>query len=111
MNALVLANFPVAAVVFLAMVGIPLWMTFKYRESAPDYAEARAHFRAKAGLQVHGNVNATPAAGLSTARQHAAARTTVPGRRHADPQYRNAPQPGTRVHAPAEQRTDTPAAQ
>lgn len=48
MNALVLANFPLAILVILAVVGIPLWMTFKRPESAPDYAGARAYFRAKA---------------------------------------------------------------
>ncbi len=109
MNALVLANFPLAALIFLAIVGIPLWMTFKRRESTPDYAEARAHYRTKAGLRVHGDSSATTAAGLSTARQHAAAGTSVPGRRHAAPQYSNAPQPGTRVHTAAGQRTGAPA--
>jgi hypothetical protein len=47
-NALVLANFPLAVLVILAIVGIPLWMTLKRPESAPDYAGAQAYFRAKA---------------------------------------------------------------
>jgi hypothetical protein len=47
-NALVLANFPLAALVMLAIVGIPLWMIFKRPVTAPDYADARAYFRAKA---------------------------------------------------------------
>jgi hypothetical protein len=46
-NALVLANFPLAILVILAIVGIPLWMTFKRPETAPDYSQARAHFAAK----------------------------------------------------------------
>ena len=63
MNALVLANFPMAILVILAIVGIPLWMTFKRPETAPDYAEARAHFGAQAGLR------AVPA--YATDRSHA----------------------------------------
>jgi hypothetical protein len=70
-NALVLANFPLAILVILAIVGIPLWMTFKRPETAPDYAEARAHFGAKAGLR------AVPA--YATARSHAD-RATQPTR-------------------------------
>ena len=63
MNALVLANFPMAILVILAIVGIPLWMTFKRPETAPDYAEARAHLGAKPGLR------AVPA--YATVRSHA----------------------------------------
>ncbi len=63
MNALVLANFPMAILVILAIVGIPLWMTFKRPETAPDYAEARTYFGAKAGLR------AVPA--YATAHSHA----------------------------------------
>jgi len=50
-NALVLANFPLAILVMLAIVGIPLWMTFKHPETAPDYSEARAYLGAKTGLR------------------------------------------------------------
>ncbi|MCW2908260.1 MAG: hypothetical protein JWL68_3049 [Actinomycetia bacterium] len=41
MSALVLANFPIAALIFAAMVGIPLWLTFKRPDRAPRFAQAR----------------------------------------------------------------------
>ena len=78
MSTLVLANFPIAFLIFAAIVGIPLWMTFKRPDQAPRYGQAV-------------RVEATPASAsrttgrLSAARQHAAARTPVPGRRHAAP--------------------------
>ena len=43
----VLANWPIALVVVLIIVGVPLWLTFRRRHLAPDYREARTHFRAK----------------------------------------------------------------
>ncbi len=54
----------------------------------PDYAEARAHFGAKAATEAHTSdfVPTTKVAafdGLTVARQHLAPRTMVPGRRHA----------------------------
>ena len=64
MNALVLANFPLAILVILAIVGIPLWMTFKRPESAPDFAEARAYLGAQAR---------PVRTGLTPVRQHALA--------------------------------------
>jgi hypothetical protein len=73
---LVLANFPIAFLIFAAIVGIPLWLTFKRPDRAPGYARGRAPQTAPV-------LAATD--GLSTVRQHAAARTTVPGRRHAAP--------------------------
>jgi hypothetical protein len=77
-NALILANFPVAILVVLAIVGIPLWMTFKRPESAPDYAGARAYLRARASR----DRTAAPAArtartGLAPVPQHAAAWTST----------------------------------
>ena len=80
MNTLVLANFPLAVLVILAIVGIPLWMTFKRPETAPDYSEARAYFGAKASrvraLAAVGEpvrAGLTPArAGLTSAGQHTA---------------------------------------
>src|SRR5579862_4551374 len=78
MNALVLANFPIAALIFAAMVGIPLWLTFNRPDRAPRYRQA-------ASMAPAGVASARPVAGpqLSLARQHAAARTAVPGRQHA----------------------------
>ena len=96
MSTLVLANFPIAFLIFAAIVGIPLWMTFKRPDKAPQYGQGAVR------------VEATPAsasrtAGLSTARQHAAARTPVPGRRHA------APSRPLRSHAAQEQHDRIPA--
>lgn len=84
MTPLVWANFPPAALIFLAIAGIPLWMTFKRRDKHPDYSEAREHSRAK---EQRAHVTAVAAGrpapnGMTTARQHAAARTPVPGRKH-----------------------------
>ena len=75
MNALVLANFPLAILVMLAIVGIPLWMTFKRPETAPDYSEARAYLGAKAS-RVLAAVGEPARAGLTPARQHAATHAT-----------------------------------
>ncbi len=78
MNALVLANFPIAALLFAAIVGIPLWLTLKRPDRAPRYRQA-------ATTEPATIASARPAAAprLSMARQHAAARTAVPGRQHA----------------------------
>ncbi len=47
MNGVIVANWPIALLIVLAIVGIPLWMTLRHRHAAPDYREARAHDRAK----------------------------------------------------------------
>lgn len=101
MTPLVWVNFPLAVLAFLAIVGIPLWMTFRRRETAPDYTEARAHFRAKADSPYAGTAADRPArTGRPAARQPAGSRPMAPGRRHSGAQ--DAP----RVHAPgADQRT------
>jgi len=85
---IVIANFPIIALIVAAMIGIPLWITFKHPHGHPDYSEARAHFRAKAAAEAHTSdfVPTTKVAafdGLTVARQHLAPRTMVPGRRHA----------------------------
>jgi hypothetical protein len=73
-SALVLANFPIAALIFAAMVGIPLWLTFKRPDKAPQFSAATSS-------------NTTyRAAGPATARKHVAAHTPVPGRVHATAQ-------------------------
>jgi hypothetical protein len=43
MNALVLANFSIAFLIFAAVVGIPLWLTFKRPDRAPQVSAARLH--------------------------------------------------------------------
>ena len=88
MTGIVIANFPIIALIVAAMIGIPLWITFRHPHTQPDYSEARAHFRAKAAEQAHTSdfVPTTRVAafdGLTVARQHLAPRTLVPGRRHA----------------------------
>ncbi len=78
MTTLVLANFPLAFLIFTAVVGIPLWLTFKRPDKAPGYT--RSHAAQTAPMAATGT-----AGGLTTAREHADARTAVPGRRHAVP--------------------------
>jgi hypothetical protein len=66
MTSLVWLNIPLAVLVILAIVGIPTWLTFKRPEKGPDYADARAHFRARAArargqaVTVGGRVLADP---------------------------------------------------
>jgi hypothetical protein len=96
---IVIANFPIIALIVAGIVGIPLWMTFKHPHAHPDYSEARAHFAAKAAAEAHTS-DFVPSAsskvpaihGLTVARQHLAPRSTVPGRRHGT-------QPAARTHA------------
>jgi hypothetical protein len=86
-------NVPLVVLVFLAIVGIPMWLTFNRPERHPDYAEARAHFRAKERRgQISSEAARRSAPGLAAARQHATAVAAVPGRRH------SAPGAGRRVH-------------
>ena len=47
MNGVIVANWPIALLIVLAIVGIPLWMTLRHRHASPDYREARAHDRAR----------------------------------------------------------------
>jgi hypothetical protein len=95
---IVIANFPIIALIVAAMVGIPLWITFRHPQTQPDYSEARAHYRAKAAAEAHTSdfVPTTKVAafdGLTVARQHLAPHTLVPGRRHATAR------PSVRTHA------------
>jgi hypothetical protein len=105
MNALVLANFPVAALIFAAIVGIPLWLTFKHPDRALRDTGARAYSGAAAVPVQAAPARARQAAGprvstrLSTGRQHMAARTAVPGRR---------PAAAARTARPAAQQARTP---
>ena len=89
MSALVLANFPIAALIFAAMVGIPLWLTFKRPDRAPAYGRVTPRANVPSG-----------AAGPGTARKHVAAHTPVPGRMHATAQRT------ARRHETAAQRDD-----
>jgi hypothetical protein len=106
MNALVLANFPVAALIFAAVVAIPLWLTFKRPDRALRDTGARAYSGAAAVPAQAAAAPARRAAGprvstsLSMGRQHMAARTAVPGRLHAA---------AARTARPAAQQARTPA--
>ena len=86
-------NVLLMVLVFLAIVGIPMWLTFNRPERQPDYTEARAHFRAK---ERRGRISAEAARrsapGLAAARQHATGSAAIPGRRHSGPRQ------GRRVH-------------
>ena len=104
MTGAVIANFPIAALIFLGIVGVPLWMTFKHPQRQPDYSEARAYYRAKAAAEpyVSDFVPTTRVAavdGLTVARQHLAPRRAVPGRRHATGPAVRAHTPGTRTQS------------
>ncbi len=48
MNGTVTANWPIALLIILVIVGVPLWMTLRRRHARPDYRDARAHYQAKA---------------------------------------------------------------
>ena len=89
MTGLVWLNVPLVVLVFLAIVGIPMWLTFKRPERQPDYTEARAHFRA---MERRGRISTEAARrsapGLAAARQHATAAAAIPGRRHSGPARR-----------------------
>jgi hypothetical protein len=105
MTSLVWLNIPLAVLVILAIVGIPLWMTFRYPERHPDYAEARAHFRTKAArargeaVTVGGHVLAGPERRRT---RPGTIRPSVPGRRHSGaPAATRAHAPGTDQHTRA----------
>ena len=47
MNGAIIAIWPIALLIAAAVVGVPLWMTVRHRHAAPDYRQARAHYRAR----------------------------------------------------------------
>jgi hypothetical protein len=85
MTSLVWLTIPLAVLVILAIVGVPLWMTLRRPERHPDYAEARTHFRTKAArakgeaVTVGEHVLAGPERRRTSP---GTIRPTVPGRRH-----------------------------
>jgi hypothetical protein len=100
----VIANFPIIAVIVAAMVGVPLWITFKHPQRQPDYAEARVYFQDKEAAEPHVSefVPSAPVAavdGLTVARRHLAPYRVVPGRRHAT-------EPTVRTHTRTGQPTE-----
>ena len=50
MSALLWVNVTLGVPFLLVWVGIPLWMTFKHPQTAPDFSAARAYLNAKAAL-------------------------------------------------------------
>lgn len=85
MTSLVWLSIPLAVLVILAIVGIPLWMSFRRPERHPDYGEALAHFRTKAArakgeaVTVGGHVLAGPERRRT---RPGTIRPSAPGRRH-----------------------------
>ena len=47
MSGAVIANWPIALVIIVAIVGVPLWLTFRRKHVRPDYRDAHAHYEAK----------------------------------------------------------------
>jgi hypothetical protein len=50
MTAVVWANVLLAIPFLIALIGIPLWMTFRRPHTGPDHSQARTYLRAKAAL-------------------------------------------------------------
>lgn len=46
MSGVVIANWPIAVLIIAAIVGVPLWLTFRRRHVTPDYRDAHAHYQA-----------------------------------------------------------------
>lgn len=44
----VIANWPIALLIIVLIVCVPLWLTFRRKHVRPDYRDARAHYQAKA---------------------------------------------------------------
>ncbi len=50
MTTVVWANILLAIPFLIAVIGIPLWMTFKRPQTGPDHAEARTYLRTRVTL-------------------------------------------------------------
>ena len=91
MTGVIIAIWPIALLIVLAIVAIPLWMTFRHRHAAPDYREARSRYPARGapgGEPVSDFVPASPAAavdGLTIVRRTRTADDddlAIPAQRH-----------------------------
>jgi hypothetical protein len=87
MNGAMIAIWPIALLIVLAIVGVPLWMTLRHRHARPDYREARAHYRAKEAATTSDFVPTEPVAavdGLTIVRKTGTADddVAVPAQRH-----------------------------
>ena len=47
MTGAVIANWPIALLIIVAIVGVPLWLTFRRKHVRPNYHDAHAHYAAK----------------------------------------------------------------
>lgn len=84
MTPLVWANFPLALAFVLAIVGIPLWMTFKRPSKPADHSQANAYLAAKAAPEGGQAQDAGPAAsGTRVLTRRAVRPGEVPARRRA----------------------------
>ena len=50
MSAVVWANILLTLPFLIAVIGLPLWLTFHRPETAPDHAQARAYLRTRSGV-------------------------------------------------------------
>ena len=50
MSAVVWANILLTLPFLAAFIGLPLWLTFRRPETAPDHTEARAHLRTRSAF-------------------------------------------------------------
>jgi hypothetical protein len=50
MSAVVWANILLTLPFLAAFIGVPLWLTIRRPETAPDHAEARAYLRARSAF-------------------------------------------------------------
>jgi len=50
MTAVVWANILLAVPFLIAFIGVPMWLTFRRPNTAPDHTQARAYLRAKAAV-------------------------------------------------------------
>jgi hypothetical protein len=68
MTGVIMALWPIAPLIVLAIVAIPLWMTFRHRAAAaPDYREALSRYRARRAAPGAGPASDPGPAGPSTA--------------------------------------------
>ena len=59
MTAVIWANVLLAIPFLIAVIGVPLWMTFKRPQTVPDHSQAHAYLRSKAAFAEAGAVTPT----------------------------------------------------
>jgi hypothetical protein len=87
MTGAIIALWPIALLIVLAIVGIPLWMTLRHRHARPDHREAPAHYRARPAAPPSDYVPTEPVAavdGFTIVRKTGTTDdgVTVPAQRH-----------------------------